>query len=193
MNEVMIIREWYDEDNQMFYPIRFIRIEDIWYAVLKDICDAMGLEAKHVAQRIEPYYILKRVIPTFNVASNDLKSKGRHYTHQVLLVNEYGIIDCITNSRKAEARKFKLWIPQMLSKLRQGVGLASFQVMDMLKPEVQQHITTQLERFLPEFDPYEDNIFYDEEKGMLMKSITLPGGDVDVVPYDGEEYKLVED
>ena len=191
MDNTMIVREWYDEDNQVLYPIRFIKFDDVWYAVLKDICDAMGLEAKHVAQRLEPCYVLKRVIPTFNVVSNDLKSKGRHYTHQVLLVNEYGIIDCISNSRKTEARKFKLWIPQMLSKLRQGIGMEAFQVMDLMDEKVQNHINEQLDRFLPEFDPYIDNIYFDETTGKLMQSITVAGGDVEQVEYTGDEYKVV--
>jgi hypothetical protein len=108
------------------------------------------------------------------------------------LISEQGIYKAFAGGKKLRARKFTDWWTEMVMKLRQAIGLEVFQVMDMLKPEVQNHITTQLERFLPEFDPYEDNIFYDEEKGMLMKSVTLPGGDVDVVPYAGEEYKLVQ-
>ena len=186
MNEKMVVREWYDEDNERSYCIRFIKVNDMWYAVLQDICFALGLEAKHVAQRIDVEFILKRVVPTFNVVSNDLKSKGRHYTHQQLLVNEMGIYQCIAGSRGTEAKKFVKWYPQMISKLRKGIGLEGYMAMDMMDERIQKHIDEQLDRFTPEFDPYLDNVFFDEVTGMLMQGVTVAGGDVEVVPYEGE-------
>lgn len=32
-----------------------------------------------------------------------------------------------------------------------------------------------------------DTIYYDEETGLLMQSITVQGGDVDQIPYDGPD------
>ena len=186
----MIVREWYDEDNQTIYPIRFIKFDDVWYAVLKDICDAMNLNAWQVSQRIEPCYLLKRSIPS-KADTTRFRCKGNNINRKMILVNEYGIIDCIAYARKTEARKFKLWIPQMLSKLRQGIGLEAFQVMDMLDEKVQNHISKQLDKVLPEFDPYLDNIYFDETTGKLMQSITVPGGDVEQVEYTGDEYHVV--
>lgn len=197
MNDIIVERNWYDDETNVTYVIRFVKVNDIWYAVLKDVCDAVGLKSWHVAQRIKPKYLLKRSVPCAfpkdNLVSNDVMSKPYHDTHIMLLVSEQGIYEVFDGGRKLKPRKFREWWTEIVMKLRQSIGLEAFQCFDMLDERVQQHITTQLERFLPEFDPYEDNIFYDEEKGMLMKSITLPGGDVDVVPYDGEEYKLVED
>lgn len=189
MNEKMVVREWYDEDNEVTYYIRFVKINDMWYAVLKDVCDALGLTAKFVAQRIDVDFILKRVIPTYEkdkVVSNNLMSKPYHNTHQMLLVNEMGIYQCIAGSRSTEAKKFVKWYPQMISKLRKGIGLEGFMAMDMMDERIQKHIDEQLDRFIPEFDPYLDNVFFDEVTGMLMQSVTVAGGDVEVVPYEGE-------
>ena len=47
------------------HKIRFIEINGEWYAILKDICDALKLRAKDVSQRIDPD-MLERV----NVPSN---------------------------------------------------------------------------------------------------------------------------
>ena len=189
MNENMVVREWYDEDNDITYCIRFVKINDMWWAVLKDICFALGLEAKHVAQRIDVDFILKRVIPTYEkdkVVSNDLMSKPYHNTHQMLLVNENGIYQCIAGSRKTEAKKFNKWYPQMIAKLRKGIGLEGFMALDMMNENVQKHIDEQLDKYVPEFDPLLDYIYYDESTGKLMTSVTLPGGDVEQFEYIGD-------
>ena len=194
MDNVMIVREWYDEDNNNVYYIRFVKVNDVWYAVLKDFCDALGLTAKFVAQRIDEEFLLKRVISTYEkdkVVSNNLMSKPYHNTHQMLLVNEMGIYQCIDGSRKLEARKFRRWYPQMISKLRQGIGLPGFMAMEMMNEEVQKHVDKELDKYIPEFDPYLDNIYFDETTGKLMQSITVAGGDVEQVEYTGDEYKVV--
>lgn len=123
------------------------------------------------------------------VVSNNLMSKPYHNTHQMLLVNEMGIYQCIDGSRKLEARKFRRWYPQMISKLRQGIGLPGFMAMEMMDEKVQNHIDKQLDKFIPEIDPFLGNIYFDEETGILMQSVTLPGGDVTQVPYEGESYE----
>lgn len=195
MNDFMVVREWYDDEDNAIYPIRFVKVNDIWYAVLKDVCDAIGLKPWHVAQRVKPKFLLKRTIPCEttkdNIVSNDVMSKPYHNTHVMTLVSEQGIYEVFDGGRKLKARKFREWWTEILMKLREAIGLEAFQVMDMLKPEVQQHISNQLDRFLPEFDPYEDNIYFDETTGKLMQSITVAGGDVEQVEYTGDEYKVV--
>ena len=186
MNEKMVVREWYDEDNERVYHIRFIKVNDMWYAVLKDICDALGLYSWKVAQRIDVEFLLKRTVPVSNLPSRYDRCKGDNLTRRVTLVNEMGIYQCIAGSRSTEAKKFVKWYPQMISKLRKGIGLEGFMAMEMMDERVQKHIDEQLDRFIPEFDPYLDNVFYDEATGMLMQSVTVAGGDVEVVPYEGE-------
>ena len=188
MNETMVTREWYDEDNNVVYYIRFVKVDDIWYAVLKDICDALGLTAKFVAQRIDDEFLLKRVVPSEDrLFETTSPISGQHRNgYKMLLVNEMGIYQCIDGSRKLEARKFRRWYPQMISKLRQGIGLPGFMAMEMMNEEVQKHVDKQLDKYIPEFDPFLDSIYYDESTGKLMQSVTLPGGDVTQVEYTGD-------
>lgn len=191
MNDVMVVREWYDDERNTFYTIRFIKVNDIWYAVLKDVCDAVGLSTWGVSQRMETKYLLKRNIP--DDTSVQMRSHSKRHTngYTMTLINEQGIYKAFAGAKKLRARKFTDWWTEMIMKLRQSIGLEAFQVMDMLKPEVQEHISNQLDRFLPEFDPYGDDIYYDEETGKLMKSVTLPGGDVEQVEYDGNDYQVI--
>lgn len=186
MNENMVVREWYDEDNDITYCIRFVKINDMWWAVLKDICFALGLEAKHVAQRIDVDFLLKRIVKDETPFETTSHSKRHKNGYLMTLVNEMGIYQCISGSRKVEARKFNKWYPQMISKLRKGIGLEEYMAMEMMNEEVQKHVDKQLDKYIPEFEPFLDNIFFDEETGMLMQSVTVAGGDVEVIPYEGE-------
>ena len=190
MNDI-IERYWYDDEKDITYTIRFIKVNDVWYAVLKDICDAIGISTWGVAQRVKPKFLLKKSIPVSNLISNEDRCKGSNITRKMFLVSEQGIYEVFDGGRKLKARKFAEWWTEMVMKLRQSIGLEAFQVMDMLKPEVQEHISNQLDRFLPEFVPYGDDIYYDEETGKLMKSVTLPGGDIEQVEYDGNDYQVI--
>lgn len=54
--------------------------------------------------------------------------------------------------------------------IRKHVGLEGYEVFRMTEPEIQDEIDYML-----------DSIYYDEETGKVMQSVTLPGGDVDQV------------
>ena len=192
MNDVMIERYWEDNDNEIVYRIRFIKVGDLWYAVLKDICDALGLDTWHVSQRITPTMLLKRSINISDPLQKGVKSRGDCNNRIMTLVCEHGIFQAIGRSDKVEARKFEMWWINTLVTIREAIGLETYQCFDMLKPEVQEHISKQLDKVLPEFDPYLDNIYYDESTGKLMQSVTLPGGDVEQVEYTGEDYRVVQ-
>lgn len=186
MNENMVIREWYDEDNDITYCIRFVKINDMWWAVLKDVCFALGLEARHVSQRIDVEFLLKRIVKDETPFETTSHSKRHKNGYLMTLVNEMGIYQCISGSRKVETRKFNKWYPQMISKLRKGIGLEEYMAMEMMNEEVQKHVDKQLDKYIPEFDPFLDNIYFDETTGKLMQSITVAGGDVEQVEYTGE-------
>lgn len=193
---IMMVCKWPDFDNHKRHDIRFVRIDNEWYAVLKDICDALGLKTFHVAQRIDEQFLLRHKVRTFdppskgfrslgsNIVSTDNRSRGYNEYRSMLLVNEHGIYQCISGSRKVEARKFNNWWPQVLSRLRRGVGLAGFQVLELMNEEVQEHIMDQIEKTLDQYDYFSD-VYYDDEKDCLMMSKTVAGGDVEQVPYDG--------
>lgn len=180
-------------ENWCGYNIRFVEINGEWWAILKDICDALKLRAKDVSQRVYPEMLERVLVDTSKDGSNDLRYEhhqiknsglsaiakdigrrpGDNKTRWMLAVNELGIYEALFASRRLEARKFRMWAGTVMQKLRSRVGLEGYEVMRMTEPEIQDEI-----------DDILDTLFWDEEKGCLMQSVTVPGGDVDQVPFE---------
>ena len=180
-------------ENWCGYGIRFIEINGEWWAILKDICDALKLKTKDVSQRIGPEMLERVLVDVSNDGSNDLryehrsinridkdmigKDIGRHpgenKTRWMLAVNELGIYEALFASRRLEARKFRMWAGTIMQKLRSRVGLEGYEVMRMTDSDIQDEI-----------DDILDTLFWDEEKQMLMQSVTVQGGDVEQVPFN---------
>lgn len=167
-------------ENWRGYSIRFVEIDGNWWAVLKDICDALNLSTWHVAQRLEPNMLEKVSIDTSNLGSNEVRSRGDNKTRSMLIINEIGIYEALFASRRLEARKFRIWAGSVLQRLRQNIGLKQYEIMRMTDPDIQDQINYML-----------DDIFYDPDSDQLMCSVTVQGGDVDVRPFD-EVYKEQE-
>ena len=168
-------------ENWCGYDIRFVEVNGEWYAILKDICDALGLRTDGIAQRLDSS-MLERVAvdsvsrrPTSykNQTTVQMGSENVVRTQWMLAVNEIGIYEALFASRRLEARKFRMWAATVLQKLRMRVGLEGYEVMKMTDPEIQEDI-----------DHILDNLFYDEETGMLMESVTVQGGDVKQIPFE---------
>lgn len=170
-------------ENWMGYEIRFIEQDGEWWAILKDICDALELKTFKVSQRLDPDMMMRiRVnvsdIPSRYNESSDHpskvdRSKGENRYRWMLAVNEIGIYEALYSSKKLEARKFRKWTTTVLKKLRKHIGLEGYEVMRMADQDVQDDI-----------DHFLDDLFYDEETGQLMQSIVVAGGDVDQVPFE---------
>ena len=181
-------------ENWCGYDIRFVEIDGEWWAILKDICDALKLRTDGIAQRLSPD-MLERV----KVEISDPSSNGDRYDHRpvkfvdknmigkdigrkpgdnktrwMLAVNELGIYEALFASRRLEARKFRMWAGTVMQKLRSKVGLQQYEVMRMTEPEIQDDI-----------DHILDTLYWDEEKKCVMQSITVQGGDVEQVPFRG--------
>ena len=174
------------------YDIRFIEINGEWYSILKDICDALRLRTAKIAERLDVDMLERVLIETSNDPSKDLRYEhqpvktvtsqiigkdigrkpGDNKTRWMLAVNESGIYEALFASRKLEARKFRRWAGTVMQKLRKSVGLEGYEVMRMTEPEIQDQI-----------DDILDTLFWDDEKKMLMRSVTIQGGDVDQVPF----------
>ena len=169
-------------ENWRGYFIRFVEVDGEWWAILKDICDALDLKSFKVSQRLDPS-MLERVrvdvsdIPsryvTSEVISNDVTSRARK-TQDMLAVNEIGIYEALFASRKLEARKFRMWAGDVMRKLRKSVGLEGYEVMRMTEPEIQEEIDWIL-----------DSLYWDDEKKCVMQSVTVQGGDVEQIPFEG--------
>ena len=160
-------------ENWCGYDIRFVEINGEWWAILKDICDALKLQSKHVAERLDQSMLERVRVEASNTVSNDLRSRGDNKTRWMLAINEQGIYEALFASRRLEARKFRRWAGTVMKKLRETVGLEGYEVMRMTEPAIQDQI-----------DDLLDTVFYDEETGKYMRSVTVQGGDVEQVPFE---------
>ena len=155
------------------YEIRFVEVNGEWHAILKDICDALDLRTDKVASRLDPDMLERVRVDACDHPSKGVSSRARK-TQDMLAVNEIGIYEALFASRRLEARKFRRWSATVLQKLRNQVGLEQYEVMRMTEPEIQEDI-----------DHILDTLFYDEETGKLMQSVTVQGGDVEQVVFEG--------
>lgn len=160
-------------ENWCGYDIRFVEKDGEWWAILKDICDALDLRTDKVASRLDPDMLTRINVDVSDHLSKGDRSRGDNKTRWMLAVNEIGIYEALYSSRKLEARKFRRWSTGIMQKLRKHVGLEGYEVMRMTDPDIQEEI-----------DHFLDDIFFDEERGMLMRSVTVAGGDVDQVPFE---------
>lgn len=88
---------------------------------------------------------------------------------QVSFVTERGLYSILEQSRKPFARKWRRIVNNELIALRKARNLNI------------------LDRF-EEWGHELDNIYFDEETGMMMESVTVAGGDVEQVPYRGGSF-----
>lgn len=158
----MKIENWYGHE------IRFVEHNGEWWAILKDICDALHLQVGKVTQRLDPS-MMERVSVEVEVPSKHVDSQ----TFWMIAVNEIGIYEALFASRRLEARKFRMWTASVMQKLRQKVGLEGYEVMRMTDPEIQDEI-----------DHILDTLYWDEERKCVMQSVTVQGGDVEQVPFE---------
>lgn len=86
----------------------------------------------------------------------------------VTFVTETGLYNILSQSYKPSARKWRRIIHNELINLRRQRGYDIIQQFD-------------------EWDHALDNLYFDEETGILMESVTVAGGDVIQVPYEREK------
>lgn len=94
-------------------------------------------------------------------------------TRQVSFVTELGLYNILAQSRKLIARKWRRVVHTQLVVMRKEKGMTVVDQFD-------------------EWDDLLDTIYWDEEAGMLMQSVTVQGGDVEQIPYV-EEPDIWED
>lgn len=160
-------------ENWCGHEIRFIEQDGEWWAILGDICDALGLKTFKVSQRLDPNMMIRVSVEVSDIPSKYVRSRGENKTRQMIAVNEIGIYEALFSSRKLEARKFRRWSASVMQKLRKSVGLEGYQVMEMTNPDIQRKV-----------DDILDTLYWDEEKKCVMRSVTVQGGDVEQVPFE---------
>lgn len=171
-------------ENWCGYKIRFVEIKGEWYAILKDICDALRLRTDGVSQRLHPDMLERVEVESYRESLRPSKYSKKFQDHNsngvvkskvkvhMLAVNEDGIYLALYASRKLEARKFQMWSAKVMRKLRERVGLQQYEVLKMTNPEIQDEIDWIL-----------DTLYWDPKKKCVMQSVTVQGGDVDQVVF----------
>lgn len=82
---------------------------------------------------------------------------------QTTFVTETGLYNILSQSRKSMARAWRRVVHEELIEMRRAQGMDVAQKFE-------------------EWDHAADNIYFDEERGCLMRSVTVAGGDVEQVP-----------
>lgn len=147
MNENIRVENWCG------YDIRFVEHEGSWYAVLKDICDALKLRTCDVKLRIESDHLIKSAVEcirdrpelykNYDPDENGLVKSVCNY--EMLCVDEAGIYQALSRSTRLEARKFIDWISHSLVDLRKAVGLESYEALKLTDADVQKLIADKID------------------------------------------------
>lgn len=129
----MITQDWKG------HKIRFVEINGEWYAVLKDICDAVNISTRDARDRIRPEDMVKVPIDMeFDVGNthSEMPKRGNYSNRIMITVNEYGIYDVLFTSRRLEAEQFRRWIFDILRNIRESAGLRGYEIMDIMNPDI---------------------------------------------------------
>lgn len=124
-------------ENWNGYEIRFVERDGEWWAVLKDVCDALSIKTKYVKQRLRN-----------EVVSTDLISDSIGRIQEMYIINEFGIYDTVFQSRKKESEEFRYWVYEVIKQLRQSTSLEGFQIFKMLDKEHQKEAMAKLKSSL---------------------------------------------
>ena len=108
------------------YPIRFVEKDGEWWAVAKDVAEALGYsKTEHLTRRLRAKF------------KGTTKRGTLGGEQETVVLSEQGIYKAIMNSHKPEAEDFEDWVFTILKTLRQSTGLEGFQIFRMLDKEHQ--------------------------------------------------------
>lgn len=126
------------------YPIRFIEKDGEWWAVAKDVAEALGYANPSMAV----------INHCKGVSKLDIPSKGgKQQTSIISEIDIYNLVfEAAKQSRskkvKEAAEEFKTWTFSVLKELRQSAGLEGFQIFRMLDKDHQKEAMAKLKRGL---------------------------------------------
>lgn len=143
------------------HNIRFVLKNDEWWAVLDDICKALSIDPMLAFMKLDE--------TTLDQVETQIPNMDKNFG----IVNEVGIYELMFLSNLSDANRMRFWTGTVLKRLRNRIGLSEYEVMRMMDGDVQEEI-----------DQLLDDIFYDEETGKVMVSVTVAGGDVEQVPIE---------
>lgn len=185
-------------ENWCGYDIRFVEINGEWWAILKDICDALNLKTKDVAQRINPdmleRVLIKRDSTSFETTLNtsDMGLTGIRYEHRPVKNMNAATIGKDIGRKPGEWKthwmlainEFGIYEALFASRRLEArkFRLWAGKVMQKLRQRVglQQYEVMQMTdpRVQEEIEWILDSLYWDDEKKCVMQSVTVQGGDV---------------
>lgn len=163
--------KWYGHE------IRFVKHDGEWWAILKDICDALDVRVD-VVVRCLTEGTLNRVLVNIQPTPPKNWRGGPVHTDKMTItavINEIGIYEVLLSIPNKNGYIFKQWTAEIIQKLRIGVGLGQFECFSMTDEDVQDDISGML-----------DQLYVDTDTGELMMSVTARDGDVEQIPYFDE-------
>lgn len=127
------------------HEIRFVWHNDEWWAVAKDVAQALGYRDSNDMTK----WMDENEVDKFNWKKKQTEDcAGRFddykYKAEVPILSEFGIYEAILNSRRKEAKEFKSWVKRILKELRQQTGLEGYQVFRMMDKDHQKKAMDQI-------------------------------------------------
>ncbi|MFD1425468.1 BRO-N domain-containing protein [Kroppenstedtia sanguinis] len=108
------------------YEIRFVWHDNEWWAVAKDVAEALGYRmASDMTRRL-------RDDQKADTHLTRTSSNGVQQRRKTTIISETGIYKAIMRSERPEAEEFEIWVYKVIKELRQQSGLEGFQIFRMM-------------------------------------------------------------
>ena len=139
MNNEIKIEQWNG------YDIRFVEYNGEWWAVAKDVTDALGLSNPTMAM----HSLKENEVALCDLSISEVTSSRARMTQTMNIISEKGIYRLAFKSRKKEAEAFQDWVFSVIKHLREQSGLEGFELFKMMDIEFQKTCMTRLHDGLP--------------------------------------------
>ncbi|MCS8563908.1 phage repressor protein [Pediococcus pentosaceus] len=114
--------------------IRFVDVNGEWWAVAKDVADALGYLNSPKA--------IKDHVSNEDKQNERIVIAGQN--REVIIINEFGTYDLVFSSKLPKAKEFKRWVFEVIKKLRQSAGLEGFETFRLLDKQHQKQVMHEL-------------------------------------------------
>lgn len=122
-------------ENWNGYQIRFVEKNEEWWAIAKDVAEALDYaETRNMVNLVPKQYT--------SSCKLDDKVQKRSYT----IISEFGIYKAVFGSHKKEAEEFQEWVFEVIKKLRTQIGLEGFEVFRMIDKQHQKHAMSEIKK-----------------------------------------------
>ncbi|EUJ23458.1 prophage antirepressor [Listeria floridensis FSL S10-1187] len=127
-------------ENWNGHEIRFVSLEGEWWAVAKDVAEALGYR--------KPENAVASHVSNIDKTTTLIQGTGSNYKSKATLISEFGIYDLVFSSKMEKAKEFKRWVFDVIKQLRHSAGLEGFEVFRMLDKEHQKEAMSKLSNSL---------------------------------------------